>query len=253
MKQFLLRLRVSLTLGICILFLGFSNYSWAKETGLLGLWHFNEGKGEIAKDSSGAGNDGKIYGAKWVKTNQGYALSFDGDGDYVDLGNAGNLTSEYGSISFWFKANNPNNKETFLMFGKNPYTDYFRIWKGASDEKPGCYRNELVVYLKKDSQFKLLKMSSILINDINWHNVVLTQDGADLKIYIDGVYDSRAGGGFRGPQSAWTDFINSTHNAIGGDAQKQLGYFDGLIDEVAIFDIALSADEVKNHYRAGRP
>ncbi len=56
------------------------------EEGLV-LWlRFEEGKGDIARDSSGYNNDGKIYGASWVKGKVGGGLQFDGVDDYVDCG-----------------------------------------------------------------------------------------------------------------------------------------------------------------------
>ena len=63
-------------LGIAVvlgLLLGFGNYICAEEKGLAGYWKFDEGQGNIAKDFSGKGNDGKIFGATWVKSESGYA------------------------------------------------------------------------------------------------------------------------------------------------------------------------------------
>jgi len=56
------------------------------DDGLVGYWSFNEGSGTIAHDYSGNGNDGTINGgATWVAGISGYALSFDGFNDYLDL------------------------------------------------------------------------------------------------------------------------------------------------------------------------
>ena len=52
---------------------------------LVAEWHFDEGSGSVVKDSSGNGNDGTIHGAKWVDGKYGKALSFDGNGDYVEI------------------------------------------------------------------------------------------------------------------------------------------------------------------------
>jgi subtilisin family serine protease len=53
---------------------------------LVGYWHFNEGSGPTAGDSSGLGNDGTIYGASWTASADGSgALSFDGANDYVEV------------------------------------------------------------------------------------------------------------------------------------------------------------------------
>ena len=55
------------------------------DDGLVGGWHFDEGSGSVAKDSSGNGNDGTIHGATWVDGKFGKALSFDGEDDYVSV------------------------------------------------------------------------------------------------------------------------------------------------------------------------
>lgn len=49
-----------------------------------GMWLFEDGDGETAKDSSGLGNDGTIFGPEWVDGKIGKALKFDGADDYVD-------------------------------------------------------------------------------------------------------------------------------------------------------------------------
>jgi hypothetical protein len=56
------------------------------ETGLVGSWHFNEGSGTVAYDSSGNNNNGNLVnGPTWVDGKFGKALSFDGVDDYVDI------------------------------------------------------------------------------------------------------------------------------------------------------------------------
>ena len=53
------------------------------DEGLVAEWHFDEGSGNVVKDSSGNGNDGIIYGASWVDGKFGKALSFDGKDDSI--------------------------------------------------------------------------------------------------------------------------------------------------------------------------
>lgn len=78
---------------------GFSNYSCSEENGLVACWNFDEGSGEVAHDQSGNKNDGKIYGAAYVKRGEGYALEFDGEDDYVDCGNNESLNFLTGDFS----------------------------------------------------------------------------------------------------------------------------------------------------------
>ncbi|MBU4338844.1 hypothetical protein KKD57_04800, partial [Patescibacteria group bacterium] len=62
---------------------------WAKVSGLVGYWNFDEGEGKIAKDLSGNGNDGNlISGPVWIDGKVGKALSFYGVDDYVEIPNS---------------------------------------------------------------------------------------------------------------------------------------------------------------------
>jgi hypothetical protein len=69
--------------------------------GLVGEWHFD---GD-AKDSSGNGNDGKIYGATFVDGKFGKALSFNGVDNYVNAGSLSQITNDSDwSVSFWMNS-----------------------------------------------------------------------------------------------------------------------------------------------------
>ena len=60
--------------------------AWAaKPAGLLAEWNFDEGRGDVAHDSTGHGHEAKVYGATWVKQGGGFAISFDGLDDYINL------------------------------------------------------------------------------------------------------------------------------------------------------------------------
>jgi hypothetical protein len=69
-----------------------------------GVWHFNEGTGSIAYDSSGNHNHGTIYGANWIAGISETALSFDGLKDYVEVPNSLglNITGNI-SVEAWMK------------------------------------------------------------------------------------------------------------------------------------------------------
>ena len=76
----------------------------------IGVWLFDEGTGNVAKDSSPNGNDGElIAGPKWVKGKFGGALEFDGSGTSVETESADKLTEfELGdktdfTVTAWFK------------------------------------------------------------------------------------------------------------------------------------------------------
>jgi len=71
----------------------------SNDGGLVGLWHMNEGSGNITNDSSGLGNNGTCYNAghlcNWTVGRFGYGVLFDGVDDYVDCGNDASLDNKF--------------------------------------------------------------------------------------------------------------------------------------------------------------
>jgi hypothetical protein len=84
--------------------------------GLVGEWHFDEGSGNIAKDSSGNNNDGIIHGAEFDDGKFGKALSFDGVDDYVERSYDPDFTpgNDSWTIALWVKAPR-RNSDYFLV------------------------------------------------------------------------------------------------------------------------------------------
>ena len=84
------------------------NYSTAEE-GLVACWKFDEGKGNVVKDSSGNGNDGTIYGdANWVSGVKGSALHFNGKDSFVKIPAFGKaMPVNEVSVSVWVKLDKP--------------------------------------------------------------------------------------------------------------------------------------------------
>ncbi len=71
-----------------------STISAAQDPSLLAQWAFNEGQGEVARDSSGNGHDALIHGAEWVRHGDGFAISLDGFNDYIDCGQSARIGIE---------------------------------------------------------------------------------------------------------------------------------------------------------------
>ena len=89
-----------------------------KDKHTLALWHFDEPKGSIRyMDSSGNGNDATVFGGAGYNGGiEGNALSCDGNNDYFDSGNLGNVTYN-GTIAFWFRPNQKFEKKTNEPWG----------------------------------------------------------------------------------------------------------------------------------------
>jgi hypothetical protein len=212
------------------------------EPNLLSLWKFDEGEGTTAYDSAG-NNDGTIYGAQWTTGQIGGALQFDGVDDYVQVADQPIFdTGDKLTVAHWFK------------------TTTNQVQKGMVTHDSSDYK--YMTYLTSNSgmiQFYIRQSSGVVSTstgdlgtgywaDDQWHLVVGIFDrslpSARLKLYVDGVLkDSKDG---------------SDQSIIAGDEGIVIGRwksgneFAGAIDDVRIYDRALSAGEVQQLYQAGQ-
>ena len=102
-------------LVISMMFVGMSNAAIDPET-CIGMWLFDEGKGDTAKDSSDNGNDGTLMnGAEWVDGKFGDGVSFDGVDDFVELAIQPDPIVDGFTFSAWVmrNADNPSCQEVF--------------------------------------------------------------------------------------------------------------------------------------------
>lgn len=202
------------------------------EDALIAAWLFDENGGDTAEDASGNGHDGKIIGAKWVPGKTGRALDFDGNGNIVEIRHdeVFNLT-EY-TISAWIKTN-PNGKWQTVL-GKEPIAGRPRNYGVfiAGDTKL------LGVNYTTGANWKTA-FSTTVAADGKWHHVAATYNGKVLRAYMDGEMEGETA----------TD-IPPDHNTepirIGRWGAVRGDFMAGIIDDVAIFSQALTADEVRD-------
>jgi hypothetical protein len=198
--------------------------------GLIAHWKLDETEGAIAHDSAGD-NDGILYGGTTWQPTGGFidgALEFDGVDDYVDCGNDASLdiTDEI-TVAAWVKTNDANNGE------HNPYVtkgDYSYALKhfGLNSIEFFIYDNAWwqVVQFPVDSSF----------NDV-WHHIAGTYDGSELKLYLNGRLQSTTL--HIGHIASSSDNVNMARNS-----EATFRFYDGLLDDVRIYNCALSPDEI---------
>jgi regulation of enolase protein 1 (concanavalin A-like superfamily) len=197
---------------------------------LVAYWNFDEGHGLIAHDTSCHGIDGTLNGdPQWKEgpTGLGTALDFDGDGDLVDCGNDPifNLTNQI-TVAAWVKIRTVSEDWTSIVnkgltaWRLETLYDTRRMHFAVTDEH----------YVDSDAD----------IPAGEWHHVCGTYDGADIRLYIDGEQDPGSPAAYRG------EIGTNTNNLFIGRYSHSLSprAWDGLIDEVRIYDYALSADEI---------
>ncbi len=188
----------------------------------VGIWRFEE-IGDIALDSSGYGNHGTIHGATYEDGIFGSALRFDGVDDYVDCGNDASLDiTDAITIEMWIKvASQDQSWESFIYKGGD------RLETGVSGAK-GIWANGLYVtnVWEYNQWFHLAYVSTI---------------APETKLYINGEQKGNTWTGTRLPLGAGILKIGTCESET----------FNGTIDEVYIYDQALSSTEIRKHYAEG--
>jgi len=174
-----------------------------------------------------------------------FSFNFDGSNDYLDAGTSlGNtLGDNYSgdlSVSMWFKANATNVEEGLFTIGN---------FNGAYGEIDIAYSaNKIYFSLNANGWNGYINNTST-----DWQHIAVVYKAgseSDTKVYINGSHVSFVATSGTFPSSANMDF-NGLKNIIG--AYYDTSYtFTGLIDEVAVWDTALSASDVTSIYNNGK-
>ncbi len=190
---------------------------------LLGHWNFNEGAGTIAYDSSIYGNHGAIHGnATYVQGVNGPGLYFDGIDDYVRVPYSTilNPSSEI-TLDAWIKRD--SNSDGMVISKNGPY--YLSVRDNKIESGFYVTGNQAPNWWVEVRGRTDLSLGE-------WHHVLASYDGEDIRVYLNGVEDVSAHvvGGM--PLTSQDIYFG-----YGEPGQNQL--FKGVIDEVKIHDIAI--------------
>ena len=189
-------------------------------SGLIAFWKFDENTGTTAVDSSGNGNNGTISGATWVTGKVGNALSYDGVNDYVNGGNINIINAI--TIEAWVNPKVIKGKNRIIARKSSVY--YFQINSNG--------RLEIYLYGTTNPGYHRMT-SAIPLN--TWTHVAVTYDGSKVLLYQNGTSQSF--------NDAGSLVSNSNPVRIGRDTGTSR-QFNGLIDEVRIYNRSLSASEI---------
>jgi len=209
---------------------------------LVAHWRLDETSGTIAADSSGNGLNGTLGGdPQWVAGKIGGALEFDGD-DYVDLGAPAvfDFGTEDFTITAWIKMTATTRGSIFAIGGDDGGGIRYTLAMGEGND------NKLTLTMDNDVS-KNQSMGDTVINDGVWHHVVGMIKGDVSLVYVDGVEDGTidlpAGYDLSGVLQH-----NAYIGAIKSNASNTLHaekFMIGLIDDVRIYDTALTEAEIQ--------
>ena len=181
------------------------------------------------QDGSGNGLNGTIRGnPAFVEGIAGMGLSFDGVNDYVDLGdNAAFDITQQITLSAWVNTNDTGNGQHNPYVGKG---DHAYAIKHASS-------NTIEFFIYDSGWFTANVRVDSSFNG-EWHHVAGTYDGIELKTYVDGSLGSTV---------AHEGLIEvQAHNlTMAMNSEETDRFYDGVIDEVNIYNRALSQAEIR--------
>jgi len=208
---------------------------------ITGMWLFDDGKGTVAKDSSGKGLDAKLAGGpEWVDGKFGKALKFNGTSAYVEVPAHENPTVAI-TVSVWCKSNTATwNQHGWMVEKRDAYIIHpnqgttnvaFPICNGACWNKPVSWDT-----------------GAVGPKDITqWHMYTGTFDSktGDWKLYIDGKVESTLALD-KAPINVDTGPLY-----IGQDTCCAGRFGDAIIDEVAVFNVALGEADIQTIMKGG--
>ena len=228
--------RLTQICAIALMFTGVTDAKIEPDTAV-GAWLLDEGSGEKVGDSSGNGNDGEFIGKpKWVDGVFGKALHFDGEDDMVPVGEDEVLRVSEGTMMNWINIQTAD--DIGLSSMTIPYDDgpaWDAPWRSLG---LGTWQGQLRYWIAINDQNREIQPGNIEVD--RWYHEAITFDGETRKAYLDGeLAESVEGAGkITYGKPAPTAVIGSASIAV----PREL--FNGYVDEVAIFNVALSEADI---------
>jgi len=197
----------------------------------------DEGASNMAYDSSKYGNNGTIHGATWTTGKFGSALEFDGVDDYVEVPDSDSLNiTDAITIEAWVKILNLDTANRIVAKRIGVKSAYDFVFRGDSLKRLN------ILFRDGDNMDNLFSAPNVIIDTL-WHHVVVVRNDYNVEFFVDGEPVGTA--------IARYDMITLEYPVLIGCLEKAASWFYGTIDEVRIYNRALSAEEIKEHYYKG--
>jgi len=222
---------------ISLFFTGLS-YARIDEGSILGMWLFDEEDDEIITDISGNENDGKIFGnPEWDEGKLGKAPVYDGVDDYVEIPDFSEQVKDGFTVTFWLYKIDQDQDNRWLFgrySGWSPGSTSVLIFKDEGN------RNVLYFAIQGEKTGPVSCTYSALEYK-KWNHIATTYDKSVMKLYVNGAEVA---------SKIFTERVSSSGEPwyIGFDPGNQI---QGLMDEVALFNVALTAEDIKRIYEDG--
>jgi hypothetical protein len=198
---------------------------------LVAAYAFAEATGTTTADATGNGNTGALGGPVRAATGKyGSALTFDGTNDWVTVADAPELDLTTGvTLEAWVRPTAGSSWRTLLL-KENGSTLAYALYSSASGGAP------MAIVYTNGSQQKLSGPPALPLN--TWTHLAATYDGAQLRLYVNGVLRA---------SKAVTGSIPNSSGALrmGGNNVWSSEWLKGDLDEVRVYNRALSVTEIQ--------
>jgi chitodextrinase len=199
----------------------------------IAAYSFDDGAGTIAGDASGHSRQGTIVGATWATGKFGSALSFNGTSARVDLPDLGRFYKLGFTLEAWVKKTSA--KSDVGIVG---------TWNAAQNGGP-------MLWIDNALSHYYLTLNAGSSNYVDsgqgpvagqWQHIAATYDGSTARVFVNGTQVAS--------QPFTANAGDSGNWRIGAYGPTPAGFFDGLIDEVRIYDRALTAAQIQGDMNA---
>lgn len=216
--------------------------------GLMLYFNFDQAEtGGVIIDRTGRNNNGRAFGAKWISTGkQGGAYEFAPTNSYIQVTNTPFLNATQATFAVWFKTSRSDSIGRYILDKLMDHGYALRI-AGEAKDKDGKENGKLCAGVNGH-----YCLSDSVVTDGAWHHGAATFDGENLKLYVDGQLQKQVVP-WHGEIAANTNDLTIGMNRSNPEPQEKDRSFDGAIDEMMIFNHALSDTEVKAVIASAKP
>ena len=227
-KYLLIGIWFLITVGVLVS----SSYANIDLGTIVGMWLFDN-EDDVAEDSSGNGFDGELVGeVEWVEGKFGLALEFGGGGgDMVKIPHNEKLTLSTYSLIAWVKVPEVTGAWQDIIAKDGPPRNY-GVW---------TFNNSGLIHHSffDAAGNNRTSNSTTQVTDDQWHHIAATYDKEFTRIYVDGIKEG---------ENAFSDdpAPNNFAVTIGGGPENSPAthQLSGVIDDAAIFNVALDEDDI---------
>jgi len=206
-----------------------------KTAGLIAAYSFDEGSGTTVNDLSGTGNNGTTTNTTWSTAGKfGKALSFNGTNSWVTVADSASLDLTSGmTLEAWVNPTTLGTVWRTIIMKEQPSELVYTLYGNTSTTRPSGN-----VYVGGEVETR----GTAALTTNAWTHLAVTYDGSTLRLFVNGVEASNKA--ISGSMQVSTGVLRIGGNGIWGE------YFSGLIDEVRVYNRALTAGEIQSDMNA---